>query len=96
LGARLCAHLAASAHGSSWHEPEVAALLAYVSYWGKTGKHLLVLSFTGFDPTRTWAGLKSRSAAVSCSIGGVLYFRSEAATAPTSIQDLLACREVIR
>jgi hypothetical protein len=26
------------------------ALLAYVGYWGKTGKHLLVLSFTGFDP----------------------------------------------
>jgi hypothetical protein len=27
--------------------------------------------------------------------GGVLSFRSEARTAPTSIQDLLACREVI-
>jgi hypothetical protein len=27
----------------------VLALLAYVGYWGKTGKHLLVLSFTGFD-----------------------------------------------
>jgi len=26
----------------------VPALLAHVGYWGKTGKHLLVLSFTGF------------------------------------------------
>jgi hypothetical protein len=25
----------------------------YVGYWGKTGKHLLVLSFTGFDPYAT-------------------------------------------
>jgi hypothetical protein len=28
----------------------VSALLAYVSYWRKTGKHLLILSFTGFGP----------------------------------------------
>jgi len=27
--------------------------LAHVGYWGKTGKHLLVLSFTGFDPIRS-------------------------------------------
>jgi len=26
----------------------VPALLAHIGYWGKTGKHLLVLSFTGF------------------------------------------------
>jgi hypothetical protein len=38
-------------------------------------------------------GLKSRIAAVPrCAIS----YRSEAQTAPTSIQDLLACREVFR
>jgi hypothetical protein len=26
----------------SWHNSEVPALLAYVGYWGKTGKHFLV------------------------------------------------------
>jgi len=26
----------------------VPALLAYIGYWSKTAKHLLVLSFTGF------------------------------------------------
>jgi hypothetical protein len=30
-------------------DSEVPALLAYVGYWDETGKHLLVLSFTGFD-----------------------------------------------
>jgi hypothetical protein len=47
-----------------WHESEVVALLAYVRYRGKTGKHLLVLSLTDFDPQATLAGSKSRSAAV--------------------------------
>jgi hypothetical protein len=30
---------------------------------GQTGKELLVLSITGFDPSRTWARSNSRSAA---------------------------------
>jgi hypothetical protein len=25
-------------------------VVAHVGYWGKTGQHLLVLSFTGFEP----------------------------------------------
>jgi hypothetical protein len=29
----------------------------HVRYRGHTGKHMLVLSFTGFDPTRTSATL---------------------------------------
>jgi hypothetical protein len=36
-----------------WHYSEVPARLAYVGYWGKTGKHLLAMSFTGFDPRAT-------------------------------------------
>jgi hypothetical protein len=28
---------------------------SYVGYRGQPGNHLLVLSFTGFDPERTWA-----------------------------------------
>src|SRR5262245_47798551 len=34
----------------NWHESEVSALPADVGYWGKTGKHLVILSITGFDP----------------------------------------------
>jgi hypothetical protein len=34
----------------SWHESEVRHAVAHVGYRGKTVKHLLVLSFTGFDP----------------------------------------------
>jgi len=33
----------------NWHESEVSALPADVGYWGKTGKHLVILSITGFD-----------------------------------------------
>ena len=36
-----------------WHESEVRQPIAYVGYRGKTGKHLLVVSFTRFDPKRT-------------------------------------------
>jgi hypothetical protein len=32
---------------------------------GQSGQHLLILSFSAFDPNRTLAGSKSRSAAVS-------------------------------
>jgi hypothetical protein len=35
----------------------------HVRYRGHTGKHMLVLSFTGFDPERTLAELNSRTAA---------------------------------
>jgi hypothetical protein len=38
-----------------------------------------------FDPQRSWAGLKSRSAAVSCH-RGVLSFRSEVPEAPTALR----------
>ena len=38
---------------SFWHESEVRHSVAHVGYWGETGQHLLVLSFTGFDPNRT-------------------------------------------
>ena len=37
-----------------WHESEVRHPVAHVGYWGKSGQHLLVLSFTGFDPPRTF------------------------------------------
>jgi hypothetical protein len=38
-----------------WHYSEVPARLAYVGYRGKTGQHLLAVSFTGFDPQETSA-----------------------------------------
>jgi hypothetical protein len=51
----------------------VPALLAYVGYWGKTGKHLFVLSFTGFDRVE----IPQRSSLLHPT-EGVLTFRSEA------------------
>jgi hypothetical protein len=36
-----------------WHDSEVPPLLVYISYWGKTGQHLLAVSFSQFDPLRT-------------------------------------------
>jgi hypothetical protein len=33
--------------------PEVPARLAYVSYWGYSGKHMLAVRFSQFDPKRT-------------------------------------------
>ena len=35
------------------HFPEVPAPLVAVAYWGKTGRHLLAMSSSQFDPTRT-------------------------------------------
>jgi hypothetical protein len=35
---------------------------SYVRYRGQPGNYLLVLSFTGFDPSETWAGQDFRSA----------------------------------
>jgi hypothetical protein len=50
----LCAKVLAAAH--EWFQ--VKGLIAakpttHVRYRGHTGKHMLVLSFTGFDPERT-------------------------------------------
>jgi hypothetical protein len=36
-------------HDRCWHDSEVAPRLAYVGYRGKSRKHLLDLSLTGFD-----------------------------------------------
>jgi hypothetical protein len=33
-----------------WHEADVAARSDDVCSWGKTGRHLLVESLSGFDP----------------------------------------------
>jgi hypothetical protein len=40
--------------------------LGDVRCWVKSGKHLLALSFSGFDPQATFAQSKLRGAAVSC------------------------------
>jgi hypothetical protein len=39
------------------HIPEVPALLVYVGCWGKTGRHLLAMSSSHFDPSRPSAPL---------------------------------------
>jgi len=45
----------AGAESGIRNEPE--SFTDNVGYWGKTGKHLLALSLTGFDPQETCAAL---------------------------------------
>jgi hypothetical protein len=45
---------------SYWHFSDVPIRAINVRNRGKSGQHLLNLSFTAFDPTRTWGGRKSR------------------------------------
>jgi hypothetical protein len=35
------------------HQTDMAKYLGNVRYWMNSGKHLLALSFSGFDPTQT-------------------------------------------
>ena len=42
-----------SANVSSWHETDMPKYLGDVRCWVNSGKHLLSLSFSGFDPNRT-------------------------------------------
>src|SRR6267378_2032811 len=39
----------------TWHETDMPTALRDVRSQGQTGKHILALSFSGFDPTRTSA-----------------------------------------
>ena len=41
----------------TWHEADMPTASRNVRYWVKSGKHLLSLSFSGFDPTATLAAL---------------------------------------
>jgi hypothetical protein len=45
-----------------WHETDMPTALRDVRSQGQSGKHLLALSFSGFDPPETLAGSKSRNA----------------------------------
>jgi hypothetical protein len=38
----------------SWHETDMPNALRNVRSQGQSGKHLLALSFSGFDPTPTF------------------------------------------
>jgi hypothetical protein len=40
---------------SFWHKCEVSERLLHVGYRGKTGRYLLIASFSHFDPTGTLA-----------------------------------------
>ena len=44
------------------HFPEVPVPLVDVAYWGKTGRHLLAMSSSQFDPQETLATQDFRSA----------------------------------
>ena len=37
-----------------WHEPDMPTALRNVRYWENSGKHLLALSFSAFDPKATF------------------------------------------
>jgi hypothetical protein len=43
------------AYSRLWHEADMLKYLGDVRCWVNSGKHLLSLSFSGFDPTATWA-----------------------------------------
>jgi hypothetical protein len=38
-----------------WHETDMPPWSLYVRCWGQSGKHILALSFSAFDPTETLA-----------------------------------------
>jgi hypothetical protein len=40
---------------SYWHEADMQTAMRNVRYWMNSGKHMLSLSFSGFDPT-VWTG----------------------------------------
>src|SRR6266481_1879130 len=37
----------------NWHETDMPQWSLYVRSWGQSGKHMLAMSFSGFDPKRT-------------------------------------------
>src|SRR5258706_1494900 len=41
----------------TWHETDMPEYLGNVRCWVNSGKHLLSLSFSDFDPTETWGPL---------------------------------------
>jgi len=40
-----------------WHETDMLKYLGDVRYWVNSGKHVLSLSFSGFDPDRTFSAI---------------------------------------
>ncbi len=38
----------------SWHETDMPSALSDVRSWGQSGKHVLAMSFSGFDPQETF------------------------------------------
>jgi hypothetical protein len=69
------------------HEASDHSLIAGGRFRAEADIHARVASTASVvnDPKRSWAGLKSRSAAVSCH-RGVLSFRSEVPEAPTALR----------
>jgi hypothetical protein len=47
---------AATRYGRSWHETDMPAALRDVRSQGQSGKHMLALSFSGFDPKQSSSG----------------------------------------
>ena len=47
-----------------WHETDMPKYLGDVRCWVNSGKHLLLLSFSGFDPQRTLAACATNYARI--------------------------------
>jgi hypothetical protein len=45
----------AAVHARCWHETDMPTTLRDVRFQGQSGKHMLALSFSGFDPN-VWSG----------------------------------------
>jgi hypothetical protein len=48
-------HQSGQPHVASWHNSDMPPLSLYVRCWGQSGKHMLPLSFSAFDPYATLA-----------------------------------------
>jgi hypothetical protein len=61
--------LPSTSHFRFWHKCEVPTASSYVRVWRQSGKHLLAMSVSHFDPTRTSALIPSRLVCGCCAIG---------------------------
>jgi hypothetical protein len=68
LNSKLCEPMAVDV--SSWHETDMLTAVRDVRSQGQSGKHILAVSFSGFDPEQKSATSKVSSVDRSLKVGG--------------------------
>src|SRR4029077_5255266 len=76
-------------HVRIWHETDMPKYLGNVRCWVNSGKHLLALSFSAFDPSRTSTSLRDFARKAPSAPSGALLAR-----APHSITSLASASSV--